>query len=477
LKALGGSVALALAVQLGACSTDRDNAPLGTTASSSLETKFERDSYGAKKLDSTPGGSSFAGAVVADEPTAALIARNVLEQGGNAADAATALYFALSVTYPAAASLGGGGVCLVRDVADGKVTSVSFLARTPQSGGAIAVPGNIRGMAYLQARFGKKDWASLVSPAERLAATGFQVSRATAAQYADSAEVISHSTELSRTFTLGEGRTFKEGDLVVQRPLAAILGLVRSHGVGGFYQGDAARLLVNRSSAMGGHLTEADLSSYRPEVGPAQALAAGELNVLLPAASSASGPFTAALWPKIQGVSAAALTDVANQTAAATGGEASIAPAADYGSTSFVTVDGDGGAVACALTMNGAFGAGRVADGAGVAFAASPGAGKGKASNYLAPVLVARAKAKDGLYAVAAGAGAPKGAAAIESMIAAALTGEAAAAQSALEAGPADARSPANAILCMQGLPRGTCTFHVNPKGSGVGFSAVDLSR
>jgi gamma-glutamyltranspeptidase/glutathione hydrolase len=206
-------------------------------------------------------------------------------------------------------------------------------------------------------------------------------------------------------------------------------------------------------------------------------LAAGELNVLLPAASSASGPFTAALWPKIQGVSAAALTDVANQTAAATGGEASIAPAADYGSTSFVTVDGDGGAVACALTMNGAFGAGRVADGAGVAFAASPGAGKGKASNYLAPVLVARAKAKDGLYAVAAGAGAPKGAAAIESMIAAALTGEAAAAQSALEAGPADARSPANAILCMQGLPRGTCTFHVNPKGSGVGFSAVDLSR
>lgn len=473
-KASGGILALVLVAQLGACSSDEGSVPLGSTASgSSLETKYDRDSYGVKKLAGMPYGSSFAGAVVADEPTAALVARDVLENGGNAADAAAALYFALSVTYPGAASLGGGGICLARDAETGDVSSIAFPASSPAGGGSIGIPGNVRGLALIQARYGKAKWSSLVSPAERMAATGFRVSRATSGQLSANALMIGSSPDL-KIFTRADGMTYQEGDVQAQRKLAAVLGAIRARGIAGFYQGDVARTLVANAGQKGGMLTASDLSNYRPTVEPAQSIPADELNIWLPASNTDAGKFAGALWSKVQGVSgASALTDAANQVAGVSGNDD-----VNYGSTSFVTVDGVGGAVACALSMNGAFGTGRVGSDNGVVFSATPqSAVKGKASSYLTPAIVSRAKSKEGLYGVASGAGAPKGGAAIESMIAAALTGSPEAANAALNASPADARSPANAILCLEGLPMGSCSLHATPKGDGVGFSAVSTDK
>jgi len=53
------------------------------------------------------------GGVVSDEPRSALVGRDVLSAGGTAVDAAVATYFAMAVTYPGAATLGGGGICVV----------------------------------------------------------------------------------------------------------------------------------------------------------------------------------------------------------------------------------------------------------------------------------------------------------------------------------------------------------------------------
>ena len=77
--------------------------------------------------------SGFFGGVATDEPNAALIARDTLSAGGNAADAAVAAYFALAVTYPNAAGLGGGGVCVLYDRAADKLESLEFLPGTTAS--------------------------------------------------------------------------------------------------------------------------------------------------------------------------------------------------------------------------------------------------------------------------------------------------------------------------------------------------------
>src|SRR5580698_5037036 len=85
------------------------------------------------------GGSSTptpTGLAVGDEPFAVRAGANILAAGGSAADAAAAMYFALSVTYPVAAGLGGGGICIVHDAMHSRNEEIDFLARDTAHGGA-----------------------------------------------------------------------------------------------------------------------------------------------------------------------------------------------------------------------------------------------------------------------------------------------------------------------------------------------------
>lgn len=449
----------------------RSDAPLGATVTNGgVERKSERDDIAGKKMALDTSDSSFAGAIVADEPTAALAARNILEGGGNAADAATALYFALSVTYPAAAGLGGGGVCLARAGDKSTVESISFLARRPVEGGPFAVPGNVRGFALLQAKYGSRSWAELLSPAERLAAVGFPVSRATGRQLADGGLALVNSPDLQKLFTAEGARAYRELDNFSQVSLATTLAHIRSRGVSGFYSGETARLLITEARSKGGALSEADLGNYRPDIAPAQQIASGNAFVALPARNLGAGAFAGALWSGIQGSSGDALTDAADKTARSLGAS-TVALDEDFGTTAFAVVDGKGGAVACAVTMNGAFGSGRAAEGTGVVFASSPQSPKGLASAFLAPVMIVNPNSKN-LYFAGAGGGAPKGAASIEHA-AQAMLANGDAGLSALQSTPADARSPAAAIVCPSGLPAGACSLGISPRSDGVGFGAV----
>src|SRR5512137_2316349 len=137
------------------------------------------------------------GAVAAAHPAASDAGAAVLRAGGNAADAAVAAAFALSVVEPQSSGIGGGGLALVyvaredrvhaldfRETAPAAATAGMFLVdgkpdpRRSRCGGlAVAVPGAVKGYAEIARRFGKRPLPELVAPAVRLARDGVQVGR------------------------------------------------------------------------------------------------------------------------------------------------------------------------------------------------------------------------------------------------------------------------------------------------------------
>src|SRR6266496_6380192 len=110
----------------------------------------------------------------------------ILQQGGNAVDAAVVTAFALAVTHPAAGNIGGGGFMVVhppkgqptvieyRETAPAAATKTMFQKDDSVYGPrVVGIPGTVRGMALAHQKFGKLPWKTVVMPAAKLAAEGF----------------------------------------------------------------------------------------------------------------------------------------------------------------------------------------------------------------------------------------------------------------------------------------------------------------
>lgn len=300
----------------------------------------------------------FLGGVATEEPRAAIVAREVLSAGGNAVDAAVAAGFALGVTLPSRAALGGGGACLAWNAARREMLGFDFAARAPSAVSPAddrpaAVPMMARGLFALHARGGGRlPFERTVAPAEAVARFGTSASRALVRDLAPVAAALVRDPASAAVFAPG-GRTLAEGDQLTQPELANTLGLIRTQGPGDFHQGQLARRLEEASPAAGGSLTVADLRAAVPRVTQVAGQQAGtDLAFAAPDA----------------GAQAAMEAFLANQP-----GAADRFPAAGAG-TAFVTYDREGSAVACALSMNNLFGTGRMVPGTGMLLAAAPGA-------------------------------------------------------------------------------------------------------
>ena len=408
--------------------------------------------------------------VVGDEPYAVKAATSVLAQGGNAADAAAAMYFALAVTYPVAAGLGGGGICLVHRPAKGREEGgrneeFDFLARSTASGGAFAVPGNVRGFAALQTNFGALPWQRVVSQAEGFASTGFAISGALAARLASAEDVIRLDAGLASEFMDESGHVKQAGSIVTNRELADTLTAIRTGGADAFYRGANGQRIAAYSIAQGGTVTLEELGAYKVGRVLPHVIRLGDGYVFMPGESTGAGMFAGALFDGLSrnhsGNTEAATVAAAKQALArfAVSGLPN-----DLGSTGFAATDDSGLAVACAVTMNGPFGSGHTAQGSGVTLARAPSSSTaGLAAAFLTPVL---ATDNDGhLLLAGAGAGGPIGTASMADAIARLSKAEIVTRGNKTAVGDAPRYDTVNAILCQTG----GCTALSDASANGLG--------
>ncbi len=399
-------------------------------------------------LSSLLRGVKFA-AVAADESRAAEVGRDVLLAGGNATDAAAAMYFAMAVTLPSAASLGASGVCIVHDAKTRAGEAFVFgpvAAPGAIRGTQVTVPSGVRAITLMHVRHGQARWEATVAPAERLARLGVPVSRALSRDLQAGAVALGADSEARRIFGRGTGTAVTEGDSLVQTDLAATLGVLRQRGGVDLSQGALARLVSDQVSQLGGSMPMETIRNTVPQAGPPAGESYGGFRLYVAPAPMA-GANVLAGWK-----------------GQADGG---AVPADSGGIAGFAAIDEKGNAAACSLSMGQLFGARVMVPGTGILLA-TPTAD----STAISPLVIGNPGNGEVLFA-GAGGGSPsatfatgyiaRGTVRDKQYVAAALKAH------------GGRGGYVNAIACPDGIRSGgvTCNSGIDPAGGGLALNAT----
>ena len=219
------------------------------------------------------------GLAATSQPLATAAAVRVLQQGGNAVDAAIAANAVLGVVEPMSCGLGGDLFAIVWDAKTKTLHGLNASGRSPRAAtlerykalgltqipthGPLSwsVPGCVDGWEQLRARFGTKPMAELLAPAIAHAEDGFPVSEIIAEDWRGSAPSLARVPTSAACFLPG-GHAPRTGDLFRNPGLARSLRLVARDGRDAFYRGPIAEAIVAYSHAAGGLFERQDFEEH-----------------------------------------------------------------------------------------------------------------------------------------------------------------------------------------------------------------------
>ncbi|SFJ77882.1 gamma-glutamyltranspeptidase / glutathione hydrolase [Halobacillus dabanensis] len=218
------------------------------------------------EVDTSSEEEAFVYGVSAVHPLAVEAGMKVLNQGGNAAEAAIAVSFVLNVVEPYGSGIGGGGQMIVHEPDEGAITydyreAAPISGARPQRG--IAVPGFVKGMEAVYEDYGDEmEWSALLEDAVTHSEEGIQVGRIFHEQLQNSQRFIQSGNENPEIYSMfyPEDRPLQINDMLVQEELAATLKDLQENGPEAFYEGKIADSLTSQLGFEPG-----DLAAY--EVG------------------------------------------------------------------------------------------------------------------------------------------------------------------------------------------------------------------
>ena len=219
-------------------------------------------------------------AVVSARKEASDIGITILNKGGSAFDAMIATDLALTVCFPNAGNISGGGFLVYR-TASGEVGSLDYREKAPLNafekmyldengdvipekstlgGLAVGVPGTVAGLAEIHSKFGTLPWEDLVKPAIDLAINGYIVTEKQERSFRNKKDDFIRINGENTFYA----QDFKAGDTVKNIALAETLKRISKYGAKGFYEGPVAESLIKRVREAGGIITHEDLVKYKP---------------------------------------------------------------------------------------------------------------------------------------------------------------------------------------------------------------------
>ena len=219
------------------------------------------------------------GMVATAHPLASKAALDMLKNGGNAVDAAVAAAFTIGVVEPDGSGIGGGGGMVIFFPKKDKSFFINYYGRSSEnasstnfkskkddySAKAIGVPGTVSGLLLAHRKFGSLPLKKILEPAILHAEKGFPIDATLAKLILDNLDNISKDSVTASTF-LQDGFPRMEGDILVQKDLAAVLRAISEQGKDAFYKGKYAEEFVKGIQKRGGVLTLNDFSSYQAKI-------------------------------------------------------------------------------------------------------------------------------------------------------------------------------------------------------------------
>jgi gamma-glutamyltranspeptidase/glutathione hydrolase len=222
------------------------------------------------------------GIVAAESPLAAQAGVRILEQGGNAVDAAIATNAMMGVVSPMMNGIGGDLFVIVYDGKANKLYGLNAsgwapknltpellkkegLRDMPQTGvNTVTVPGAVDGWQKLADKFGRKKLSDDLAPAIQTARHGFPVTE-WVAMYWNGATDYLRGDDAAAKLYLPQDRPPKTGDIFTNPDLAWSLQQIASHGREAFYKGEISKKILETIERHGGVMTPQDLAEYSSE--------------------------------------------------------------------------------------------------------------------------------------------------------------------------------------------------------------------